>query len=268
MKKDLQQIFLKHGIEYFGALKYKDCREINPSLIKKDGIVPESVFVFLIPYYVEPSVNISVYAVSIDYHKVIKKITFEIVNELMEKYPGNRFSVFADHSPIDERLAALQLGLGIKGENGLLINRKYGSFVFIGEIITDVSAEEIEVSNASEIEFCEKCGLCKKACPTKKLSGESTVCLSEITQKKGALAEYEIALMRQNNTVWGCDVCQNVCPHNQAPEITPLADFYSNRIALLTTDIVDEMSDDEFSLRAYAWRKRGTVLRNLSYLKY
>ena len=89
-----------------------------------------------------------------------------------------------------------------------------------------------------------------------------------MTQRKGDLTEYEIALMKKVNTVWGCDECQRYCPYNKEPRLTPIPFFYLDRIPKLTSEIVDAMSKDKFAKRAFAWRGRKTVERNLKHLGY
>jgi epoxyqueuosine reductase QueG len=96
--------------------------------------------------------------------------------------------------------------------------------------------------------------------------GEGTDCLSAITQRKGELTDKEKDLMRTHNTAWGCDICQTSCPHNRHPALTPVEFFHRERIPQLTREILDNMSEDEFSRRAFAWRKRKTVERNLDIL--
>ena len=93
------------------------------------------------------------------------------------------------------------------------------------------------------------------------------LCLSAITQKKGELTEWEISLMREHNTVWGCDVCQSVCPFNKEPALTPVSFFYEDRIPHLTREVLDTMNKPTFKKRAFAWRGRKTVERNLDILE-
>ena len=265
MDERIVEFFARENIEYYAALDYKDAMEINPRLRERKGIEARSVIVFLLPYYSGETVNLSRYAASLDYHIAISGVTSRLSTLLGEIYPQSLSLGFGDHSPIDERGAALSLGLGILGENGLLINEKYGSYVFIADVVTDVPPEILGVSRPLPVLKCEGCGLCKKACPTGVLSGESSECLSAITQKKGELSEKEMEMMLKFNTVWGCDECQSACPHNKNPRFTPL-DFFSNdRISHLTLDTVNSMDDNEFSKRAFAWRGRKTVIRNLEY---
>ena len=254
------------GIDEIGFLDYKYVREINTRLISREGFTPRSVIMFLVPYYAGATENLSVYAAGPDYHTVIKRITDRVISAITECRPEASAKGFGDHSPIDERHAALLAGLGILGKNGLIINRTYGSYVFIGDIITDISAEEMECDLPKETELCEDCGRCREACPTGILRGESSECLSAITQTKGELSDGQIALMKKYDTCWGCDICSAVCPYNRSVRMTPVEDFYEGRISRLTKDAVEAMSEGEFSSRAFAWRGRKSVLRNLEYL--
>lgn len=268
MNEELKNEFLKADIEYFSVIKYSDCHEINPGFFRNKDIEPKSVILYLAPYFVSRPKNFSAYAASIDYHLILKSISEELISFLKKSFPNNSFLGCTDNSPIDERHAALISGLGILGDNGLLINEKYGSYVFVGDILTDAEPDLLFALEPKEIGYCEHCGKCKAACPTAILSGKSTECLSAITQKKGDLSTSEIDLMKKCNTVWGCDLCQNACPHNASPQKTPISMFYEDRIDLLTSETVQKMSDEDFSIRAFAWRKRKTVMRNLKYLDY
>jgi epoxyqueuosine reductase len=232
--------------------------------VKKSGITPKSVIVYLLPYFVSHGENLSSYATSLDYHLFVDELNEKLIKILKERYPCNEFLGFGDRSPIDERHAGLISGLGIAGDNGLLINEKYGSYVFIADIVSDLECEALGESSVYDIKHCESCGACRLACPTKILSGKGTDCLSAITQKKGTLTKEDADLMIKFNTVWGCDLCQSSCPHNKSPKVTPIEFFHRDRIIKLTKELLGSMSDSEFSRRAFAWRKRETVERNLS----
>lgn len=262
----LKEYFISKGVEYFCTLDYSDCIETGKRIIERAGFEPRSVIVYLVPYYTGETVNLSRYAASLDYHIAIKEINDGLTNLLLEKFPTASIKGYGDHSPIDERHAALIAGLGIAGDNGLIINEKYGSFVFVGDLISDIPPELLGLEAPKPIERCEHCGACKRACPTGILRGEGDSCLSAITQQKGELTDAECALMREYNTLWGCDVCQIVCPHNRDRVRTPIAFFYRDVITELTRERLDSMSDDEFSLRAFAWRKRATISRNIDIL--
>ena len=264
----LSDFFREERIEFYGVLPIEECKIQKDYLLNKKDFVPKSVICFLVPYYTQNGDNVSKYAVSKDYHLFMERFFEKLSKALNKQYPQSKAYGFADHSPIHELEAAAKCGLGIIGKNRLLINEKYSSFVFIGEVFTDIDAKLLGYVSAEEIKACMKCGRCGKACPTGTLLDCTQPCLSAITQKKGRLSEQEIAFMIENNTVWGCDICQNVCPYT-ATAIkngtikTPIKFFYNDIIHNLTSDILDNMTDEAFNMRAYAWRKRETIRRNL-----
>ena len=264
----INSFFDEEKIEYFRVLPYYLCRETSPEIMAREDFSPQSVIVFLIPYYTGVGENISRYAVSLDYHVYIKDVSSRLIAKLSEEFPQAHFRAYGDHSPLDERHAAIAAGLGILGDNGLLINEKYGSYVFIADIVCDIPPELLDAKKEAEPpRFCKHCTACKKACPTGILCGEGEDCLSFITQKKGDLTEREKELMIKHNTAWGCDECQSVCPYNKNPKITPVSFFHEKRIEKLTSERLSLMSKEEFKLRAFAWRGRKTVERNLEILK-
>ena len=93
------------------------------------------------------------------------------------------------------------------------------------------------------------------------------VCLSEVTQKKGALTETEAAHIKKSPTVWGCDLCQRACPLNRDAALSPLPEFRENLLDSLTLDDLDGMSNKAFRRqygdRAFAWRGISPLVRNL-----
>lgn len=250
-----------HGIEYIGLLSIRSCKVINSSLFERSVSFAKNVIVFLIPYRVETpkNHNISLYAAPRDYHGYTKELFSEICSKLEEKFPGNKFTGMSDHSPIDEILAAASAGLGVIGKNRCLINEKYGSYVFIGEIYTDA---DIEASEPIEPKHCISCGKCKRACPC----GFGVDCLSAITQKKGELTETEEKLIFQNSTVWGCDICQEVCPMNKGKAFTEIEYFKTDLVYNINTESLYAMNDDDFKKRAFSWRGRKVLERNIKIL--
>ena len=149
-----------------------------------------------------------------------------------------------------------------------MINEKYGSYVYVADLVCSVEPQQLFAKEPQPIKRCIGCRKCISSCPTKILAGEGSDCLSAITQRKGTLSDSEIDLMRKFNTVWGCDECQRYCPYNMDPVKTPVSFFYRDRITRLTPSVLEGLSDDAFSSRAFAWRKRATVERNLSYFDF
>ena len=119
MDRRIENFFEKENIEYYAALDYAALREINPSLLARSGVLGRSIIIFLLPYYTGEAENLSVYSASLDYHIIIKDVTGRLIALLKSIYPDNNFVGFGDHSPIDERGAALMAGLGILGTAGL-----------------------------------------------------------------------------------------------------------------------------------------------------
>lgn len=258
----------KLNIDLVSCISLDECEIIRPYLLEKQGIKNGSAILFAVPYFTSDNAeksNISAYAQSRDYHLFFASLFENLLKELKEKYPDDKFAGFTDHSPINEIKAAAKSGLGVVGKNHLLITEKYSSFIFIGEIITDATLE----SNSKEIEFCENCGLCQAACP---VGMEISKCLSSITQKKGDLTVDEIDTIKKHGCAWGCDICQNACPHTKKAikngTIYTKVDFFkTQRTPYLTSDMIEEMNDEEFSKRAYSWRGKKVIMRNLTLLE-
>ena len=256
----------KKNIDLVGALPLSACRITRPYLLERAKIQDGTVFMLAVPYYTpacdDPKRCISAYAVSRDYHLFFEELYGELLPLLTEQFPNNRFAAFADHSPISELHAAVRAGLGVIGKNGLILTEKYGSYVFLGEIITDLHIP----CDVKDVKFCEDCGACENACPS--IVNEKSVCLSTLSQKKGDLSEEEKNLLLSTNTVWGCDRCQECCPYNQRAKkagtiYSPIAFFNQETLPSPTAEDIEDMSDETFSARAYSWRGRETILRNL-----
>ena len=259
----LKEFFEKRKIEYFGVLDYDDCPVTFPELMAREDFTPRSVILFLVPYYTGKTENISIYAQSYDYHIIIKMICKELEALLKEHFPDAKMKGYGDHSPIAECQSAAMADLGVMGENMLLINEKYGSYVFIGDLISDIDPTSLGAKAPKTVGKCIGCNRCKTACPTGILRGESIPCLSAITQRKGELSGWEMDLMRKVGTAWGCDECQKVCPYNENPIPTPLDFFYEDRIPCLTRERLASLDKSELARRAFSWRGRRTVERNL-----
>ena len=265
----VKKLLAKQNIYTVGAIKIQDCKILREYKLKNAGFDDVSslfVYIFAIPYYprINERKNISTYAIPRDYHAYFDALSSALTDDLKKNFPQYKFAAFADNSPIDERLAAVMTGIGIKGENGLVITEKYSSYVFLGEIITDMPTEMCQIN---EIKNCIGCKRCAASCPKQEI-GE---CLSSLTQKKGALTDSEIAAIKKHGSAWGCDLCQECCPHTakairDGTIYSPIEFFNEELTPYLTKDIIEDMSDEEFAGRAYSWRKKETILRNLEIL--
>ncbi len=252
------------------ALSYSDCCTTRPYLLERlSPFIAHSVVLFLVPYYAGETENISRYAAARDYHLYMQGLFARLCPRLQAAC-GYAFHGFSDHSPIDERQAALAAGLGYRGENGLLIHPRYGSFVFIGALFTDMPPSQLGVSEPIAPQPCLGCGACRMACPAGHLDRKGKPCLSAITQKKGDLTGEERALLLVGKSAWGCDICQTVCPHN-APALhgkanSPIPFFHTARITHLTEQKLFAMPQEEFDARAFSFRGKDVLLRNLHLL--
>lgn len=258
----------KFNIDLVSTLNLDECEIKRPYLLEKNGINSGSVIIFAVPYLNEISLaskNISSYAVSRDYHLFFATLFDNVISNLKTRFPDNKFIGFTDHSPINEIKAAAQSGLGIIGTNHLLITEKYSSYIFLGEIITDA----ILPSNASKIKYCINCQKCVLSCP---VSTSIEKCLSALTQKKGELDESEKELIKKHGCAWGCDICQQVCPYTKQAiknnSIFTKIDFFNHDLTpFITYEEIEGMSDEKFKERAYSWRGKQVIQRNLKILE-
>lgn len=262
MNRMIKSIFEEESILLLEAMPFSLCRVIQPHKLARLSFMPTVAIVFLMPYYTELSGkrNLSRYAVARDYHLYVKELSERVLPKLSAAYPDSSFAMFSDNSPIDERHAASLCGLGVMGDNGLLLTEAHGPYVFIGEVLCDLPIEILGARSTYDIKTCIHCGACKAACPKK------TVCLSALTQKKGSLTEAEMVEIGSLGSAWGCDACQDACPYAKAPMETPIAFFKKALVPYLTLEELSDMSEEEFGSRAYAWRGRNTIERNLRLL--
>ena len=257
----LDKIFcgLPYGFSAFADVRDRliDCRA--------KARLPENaqtVISVLFPYYLGEEAyreaNVSRYAVSADYHLIAGEIIRHITDSLREAYPDSRFEAFIDNSPLPEVRCAVAAGLGVMGMNALFINPTYGSWVFLGEIVTDRYFPPARPENTR----CPGCGACKKACPGGAITEagvEPEKCLSYLSQKKGELPHEVAKKLAEMNCAWGCDVCQKVCPMNLRAKTTPSEAFYASARPFVRPE-------DGVEGRAFAWRGAAVITRNLAAL--
>jgi len=249
--------FQKEKIEYYSTITISECEIIKPHLLPENA---KSAIVFLIPYYCgmgSEARNLSLYAVSRDYHFYFKELSLRLATFIDGHVPRNSIFPFCDSSPINEVKAAASAGLGVIGRNHLLINERYGSYVFIATVICTFEIGSFG-EKLSGVKQCCQCDKCRLTCSF--LRGESESCLSMLNQKK-TLNDAELATVRAQKLRWGCDTCQEVCPMNQAIETTPISYFHQNRIEQVTPELLEKMSEEEFKQRAFSWRGKNTIIR-------
>jgi epoxyqueuosine reductase len=289
-KSQLRMICSSYGVELVGIAPSRVYKELVPILEKRHAnghytsfeekqlqkrVNPfltmescRSIIVCLFPYFTgfkEPS-NISVHAYGRDYHIIVKDYLEKIATSLADKIQGFEYLTFTDNGPLPERHLAYLADLGFFGKNSLLITNKYGSYVFIGYIMNNFPFEPDSPSNKS----CQNCGECIRHCPGNALSENFGFnpgrCISYITQKKGPLSTEESNILKRQSSIYGCDICQKVCPYNVDIPITPIPEFLDDNIYALDYENLRDMSEREFRKkykdRAFSWRGRKVLLRN------
>ena len=215
-----------------GDMKYLESHQhlkTNPQEILPNC---QSVIMFTLNYFRakqnltnKPTGKVARYAFGRDYHKVFKNKLKQISSFLQEEFPDSQFKHFADSGTLLERQYAELAGLGYIGKNTLLITLPHGSWVLIGEILTTQKLQYDKPSDTSQ-GVCGTCTRCQSACPTGALDEaykiNPTKCIAYHTiENKGTIPEE----LREKIGDWifGCDICQEVCPHNfrQKPNQTP-----------------------------------------------
>lgn len=260
MREKVSEVISKYATD-FGFCEFS---RVEPYLIPCRNIskIPENaktVILILFPYYLGEEayedLNVSRYAAVPDYHTVANIYLEKISQELTSVFPDEKFIYFTDNSPISEVSTASAAGLGKIGRNGLLLNEKYGSWVFIGEIVTTLEFE----TDSKPLTYCENCGKCADECPVGALYPENfdkDICLSNISQKKGEIPDEYKELMKKYGCAWGCDICQKVCPYNKRVDKTYIAEFIDGFVSHVEEDCSVEG-------RAFAWRGEKVIHRNL-----
>ncbi len=208
--------WLKNG--YNGEMKY-----LEKNLEKKfdpQKILPNAKTIISIGvnYYTEiPEICLFPrYLTKIDYHIEIKRMLKEFVKELKKLIKDLEYKFFVDSGPVFEKYWAQKSGIGFIGKNSLIINRDFGSFIFLSEVIIN---KEIEPDKEME-NLCSNCRKCIDSCPTGAIVKEGIVdarkCISYLTiEKKNKLSEIEEEYVKKGNKIFGCEICQEVCPFNK-----------------------------------------------------
>ena len=158
--------------------------------------------------------RVAQYAWSSDYHDVLGQRLEQLAEAIRLLAPGSKTRCYVDAGPVPERELAQLAGLGWIGKNMMLINPDIGSFTFIGVVLTDA---DLEPDPPFEADRCGTCTRCLDACPTQAFAGprdlDARACISYLTiEHRGSFTETQRAQV--GDWVFGCDVCQDVCPWN------------------------------------------------------
>lgn len=215
---------------YHGEMSYLERnkeKRYNPELLVENA---KSVITVLYNYYPDQNLSkadnykISKYAYGNDYHIVIKDKLHKLLGNIREKVGSCNARIFVDSAPVLDRAWANKSGLGFIGKNTLIINKKGGSFFFIGHIIIDLELQY--ENNVDPMGYCGSCTKCIDACPTDAIKEnfvDARSCISYLTiEHRGELPV--ILKDKFNDWVFGCDICQDVCPWNRfsTPNKEPL----------------------------------------------
>ena len=251
-------------------------KRMNPALLFENA---KTVIIVLQNYFQVETQNdltapvLSKYAFGTDYHFVMKDKLKTLLQFIQNEIQPCNGRPFVDSAPVLERAWAKRAGLGWIGKNSNLISVEHGSFFFIGELILDVELP-FDVPKLVN-DHCGKCTRCIDACPTKAIIADKVVdarkCISYQTiELKGSLDENLKA--RFENRVFGCDICQDVCPWNLKSEKNEEPEFFPNpRLLQLTKNEWHKMEkplfDELFKKSAVKRAGFSGLKRNLGFIE-
>lgn len=237
-------------------------KRINPNGYMDDA---KSIISIAFPYkykqYEDKEAYFSLYTKGKDYHKVLENYLKNICEFIVQL--GGKAIYFVDSNALPERYIACKSGVGFIGKNNMLINKRYGSYVFLGEIITDLIIEpDLPIKNG-----CGVCEICINACPTKSLNkfiNNPNICLSYITQKKNIEDKW---FSMFNGRLFGCDTCQILCPYNIEVEYSNIEDFkpleFMDNIKLHDLLKIDNKTfKEKYKMTSCGWRGKNIIQRN------
>ncbi len=191
--------------------------------------------------------KISIYALGMDYHKLIRKKTKHIIQWMQQHYGSIHARAFVDSGPVMERVWAKEAGISWSGKNTLSIHPKTGSYFFLSCILTDLEFE----SDQAIKDYCGSCRKCIDACPTQAIHPngyllDASKCISYLTiELKSKIPE---AFKGQTESwIFGCDICQEVCPWNRFSQQTSEPDLLANAsVKHMTDQDFLDMTEDTF----------------------
>ncbi|EHO14768.1 tRNA epoxyqueuosine(34) reductase QueG [Myroides odoratimimus] len=247
-------------------------KRLDPRLLVEGA---KSVVSLTLNYYPEErqisdSYKISKYAYGDDYHHVIKDKLKELLYFIESEIGAVDGRVFVDSAPVLDKAWAAKAGLGWVGKNNNLINRKSGSFFFIAELIIDLELEE----DGPTTDHCGTCTKCIDACPTEAIESPYIVngskCISYLTieLKDDIPSEFSGKL---DNWMFGCDVCQDVCPWNRFASPHKEQRFIPNNALIEYSkhewkELTKETFNEIFKKSAIKRTKYEGLLRNMQFL--
>lgn len=267
--------WLKNG--YHGEMQYMENhfdKRLDPTILVPGA---KSVISLLYNYYPTEIQNkdtyrIAKYAYGEDYHYVIKKKLYELLNFILENIGEVDARVFTDSAPVLERAWAKKSGLGWIGKHSLLITKQNGSYYFLAEIILDL---ELDYDHEFKTDHCGSCTKCIDACPTEAILPNNTIdgskCISYFTiELKNEIPA--VVKGKFDNWMFGCDICQDVCPWNRfsKPHNEPLFNPHDDLLSMTKIEweeITEDVFNKIFKKSAVKRTKLSGLQRNIQFLK-
>ncbi len=248
-------------------------KRLDPRLLIEGA---RSVVSLLLNYYPEEKIEsseykISKYAYGKDYHTVIKDKLKELIDFLKTEIGDINGRAFVDSAPVMDKVWAKKSGLGWVGKNTNLINKETGSFFFIAELILDI---ELEYDGPIK-DYCGTCTRCLDACPTDALQTPYVIdgsrCISYLTieLKESIPNEFK---GKMDNWIFGCDICQDVCPWNSFSKTHKHQEFVpKEELATMNNKDWEEITEEAFGPlfkdSAIKRSKHNGITRNITFLK-
>lgn len=200
-----------------------------------------------------------------DYHEVLREAMKKLEHFILDRVPEARIESMVDTGALVDRAVADRAGIGFKGKNCAVISPKWGSWIYLGELITNIPfPPDVPVT-----EDCGECTKCIDACPTGALVGPGELnaqrCISFLTQTKGFIDEE--LMVKMGNRLYGCDTCQVVCPKNKGKswshheELRPDPETVKP-LLLPILDLSNREFKERFGHSAAAWRGKKPIQRN------
>jgi epoxyqueuosine reductase len=200
-----------------------------------------------------------------DYHLVLRRAMAKLEEFIRERVPDARLESMVDTGALVDRAVAERAGIGFKAKNCAIISPKWGSWIYLGDMITNIPF----TPDTPVTEDCGECTKCIDACPTGALVGPGVLnaqrCVSFLTQTKGFLDEE--FMVKIGNRLYGCDTCQIVCPKNRGkswnhrPELQPDPETVKP-LLLPILDLSNREFKERFGSSAAAWRGKKPIQRN------
>ena len=291
IKEEIIQFCEKHGLDWIGFSECRIFHELNPYFDKRKKLGLENEFEeqstdkrinpFLympggktiisiaFPYLHDLDFSqkayFSKYTMGRDYHAVTTEY-MEKICKFIEGM-GAKAICLVDSNALPERYIAYMSGVGFIGKNNTLITEKYGSYVFLGEIITDLIIEPDKPLKQK----CGNCEICLESCPTNSIvkgqvgiNNDANICLSYITQKKDIEDSW---FEKLNGRLFGCDTCQRACPYNKEIKFSAIKEFkpyeHMEKIDLqMLMNIDNQLFKDKYKITSCGWRGKNILKRN------